>query len=395
MIARRHLLGLGLAAVAASARAQTVDLRLPGGPSQRPLSDGYPGKRGMIVQRTAPPLLETPLGAFDTGVITPNDRFFVRWHWPFPTEIDPAAWQLRVDGAVERPQIFSLAALAKLPQNEIVAVNQCAGNARGLFEPRIAGAQWGQGAWGNARWRGVALRHVLDAAGVKAGAVAVRFGGADLPPLEGAPAFLKSLGVDHARDGEVMIATHMNGEPLPLLNGLPLRLVVPGWYSTYWVKMLDRIEVLTAPDDNFWMAKAYLIPDTPGGSVAPGMATFPKRPIGVMVPRALITSIADGDRLPWRERLTLRGIAMGGDAGVARVEVSSDGGNVWRDATLGVDIGRYSFRRFEAALAPVRGSMVLRVRATNANGVVQPLAPIWNPSGYMRGEAETCQVEFV
>ncbi|KPF65909.1 oxidase [alpha proteobacterium AAP81b] len=395
MFTRRAALTLPLAALATRAGAADIDLRLPGGPSLRPLTRAFPGKGEMILQRLVPPLLETPLAAFDTGVITPNDRFFVRWHWPVPTEIDPATWRLAVGGAVTTPLQLSLAELAKLPQQEVVAVNQCAGNARGLFEPRVAGAQWGQGAWGNARWRGVALKHVLDRAGVAAGAMVVRFAGADTPPVEGAPQFRKALAVDHARDGEVLVATHMNGEPLPLLNGAPLRLVVPGWYSTYWVKALNHIELLPGADDNFWMAKAYLIPDTPGAHVAPGTKDFPKKPIAAMVPRALITSLTDGDRAPVAERLTLRGIAMGGDQGVAKVEISTDAGATWRNATLGVDIGRYSFRRFEAAIAPVRGPMTILTRATNSAGATQPLAPIWNPSGYQRGQVEATRVEFV
>ena len=123
---------------------------------------------------------------------------------------------------------------------------------------------------GNAQWTGVRLRDVLDRAGVKAGAVAVRFNGLDEPVVAGAPDFMKSLDIDHARDGEVMLAYQMNGEQLPLLNGFPLRLVVPGWYSTYWVKMLSDIEVLDAPDDNFWMKTAYRIPDTPGANMQAG-----------------------------------------------------------------------------------------------------------------------------
>jgi len=104
---------------------------------------------------------------------------------------------------------------------------------------------------GNARWTGVRLKDVLDRADVKAGAVQVRFNGLDEPVVADAPDFMKSLDIDHARDGEVMIAYAMNGAQLPLVNGFPLRLVVPGWYSTYWVKMLNDIEVLDQPDTNF------------------------------------------------------------------------------------------------------------------------------------------------
>ncbi|MBC7521633.1 MAG: molybdopterin-dependent oxidoreductase [Sandarakinorhabdus sp.] len=392
MIARRHFLAAAATGLSAPALARSVDLGLPGGPSGRPLTRAFPGKGEMILQRTTPPLLETPMAVFDAGVFTPNDRFFVRWHWPFPTEIDPAAFRLKIDGHVGAPVSLSLAELAKLPEVEIAAVNQCAGNSRGVFEPRVAGAQWRHGAMGNARWRGVRLRDVLDRAGVSAGAVAVRFSGLDTPLVDDAPDFQKSLGIDHARGGEVMLATHMNGAPLPLLNGFPLRLVVPGWYSTYWAKMLDRIEVLAAPDDNYWMAKAYLVPATPDGGVAPGNKDFARRPISAMVPRSFITNIADGARLPWRPQLPVGGIALGGDAGVAKVEVSADGGATWAAARLGPDAGKYSFRRFDALVAPARGAAVLMARCTNTAGAVQAMAPMWNPNGFMRGQVETVRV---
>lgn len=392
MIVRRHFLAATVAGLAAPALAGSVDLRLPGGPSARPLTRTFPGKGEMILQRTTPPLLETPMAVFDAGVFTPNDRFFVRWHWPFPTEIDPQTFRLVVDGHVGAPISLSLADLSKLPQVEIAAVNQCAGNSRGLFEPRVAGAQWRHGAMGNALWRGVRLKDVLDRAGVRAGAVAVRFSGLDTPLVDDAPDFAKSLGIDHARDGDVMLATHMNGEPLPILNGFPLRLIVPGWFSTYWVKMLDRIEVLSAPDDGFWMAKAYLIPATPDGGIAPGTKDFAKRPIGAMVPRSFITNIADGARVPWQPRLTVGGIALGGDAGVAKVEVSGDGGATWVAARLGADVGKYGFRRFDAALQLPRGPAALMTRCTNTAGAMQPIKPVWNPSGYMRGEVETTRL---
>ncbi|PZN93924.1 MAG: oxidase [Alphaproteobacteria bacterium] len=395
MLSRRHLLAAVAALPGARALAQdTVDLGLPGGPSKRRLTDDFPGKRGMILQRNTPALLETPLTAFNDGIITPNDRFFVRWHWPFPTEIDPARFRLRVDGHVARPLDLTLAALKRLPPVEITAINQCSGNSRGLFAPRIAGAQWAHGAMGNARWTGVRLRDVLDRAGVRAGAVQVRFSGLDAPVMDDAPDFQKSLAVDHARDGEVMIAWAMNGEPLPILNGFPLRLVVPGWFSTYWVKMLDRIEVLDKPDDNYWMAKAYLVPDTPDGGIPPGTKDFPKRPISTMVPRAFITSIAEGARLPVAPT-PVGGIAMGGDSGVARVEVSGDGGTTWAAAKLGPDAGKYSFRRFDAVIAPARGPTTLMARCTNSAGTVQPMTGIWNPGGYLRGQVETTNVTFV
>jgi len=394
MIARRRFLALAASSIAAPALAASVDLRLPGGPGDRPLTAAFADKRRMILQRTTPPLLETPLSVFDAGIFTPNDRFYVRWHWPFPTEIDARAFRLRIDGHVRAPLALSLADIAALPRFEIAAVNQCSGNSRGFFEPRVAGAQWGHGAMGNALWSGVRLRDVLAAAGVKDGAVRLRFSGMDEPPLPESPDFQKSLAIDHALDGEVMLATHMNGAPLPLLNGFPLRLVVPGWFSTYWVKMLDRIEVLAGSDDNYWMARAYLVPSTPDGGIAPGTRDFARQPISTMVPRAFITNVADGSRRHWQSALPVGGIAFGGTAGAARVEVSADGGATWRDAALGPDAGRYSFRRFDTVVAAPRGTARLLARCTSTAGVVQPLTGMWNPGGYLRGQVEAVNVEF-
>ncbi len=390
MTDRRQFLAAVAGLAASPARAQkTVDLHLPGGPSARPMTTAFPQKAAMILQRTTPPLLETPMAVFDRGIITPNELHYVRWHWSFPTAVDPAAFRLKVGGAVATPLSLSLADLVALPRFEITAVNQCSGNSRGLVQPRVAGAQWGHGAMGNARWTGVRLRDVLDRAGVTPGAVAVRFAGLDTPLVDDAPDFAKSLGVDHARDGEVMLAYAMNGAPLPLLNGFPLRLVVPGWYSTYWVKMVDSIEVLTEADHGYWMAKAYQVPANPTANVAPGTTDFAKQPISRMPPRSFITSMADGARLAFRAALPVGGIAMGGDSGVRGVEISGDGGANWVAAKLGPDAGKYSFRRFDAVVAGVRGPMQLMARARNMAGDVQPMQPNWNPGGYARNVVET------
>ena len=237
---------------------------------------------------------------------------------------------------------------------EIAAVNQCSGNSRGFFSPRVAGGEWANGAMGNAKWMGVPLRAVLDRAGVKAGAVQVRFNGLDEPVVPTGPDFMKSLSVDHARDGEVMIAYAMNGKQLPLLNGFPLRLVVPGWYSTYWVKMLNDIEVLDQPDDNFWMKTAYTIPDTPHADMKPGQTGVKMVPINRMVPRSFITNIKAGRPHP----------GAPGDAGARhrlRRRQRSRESRVfgrWRQelaaARAGADEGKYSFRQWHADFMPAR-----------------------------------------
>ena len=385
-----RLLSLGGAAAASPALAQSlIDLGLAGGGGRRPLTDAFPDKRGMILQRTRAPLLETPMEVFDAQVFTPNDRFYVRWHYSdFPTSIDGAKHRVAVGGAVQRRLSLSMADLMTLPRFEIAAVNQCSGNSRGHFSPRVPGAQWGDGAMGNARWTGVRLRDVLDRAGVAPGATGVRFAGLDRPPL-GAPWFEKSLTLDHARDGEVMLAWGMNGERLPLLNGYPLRLVVPGWYSTYWVKALDRIEVLTEPDTGYWMDKAYRIPTAARASVVPGAKDFPTEPINRMVPRAFVTNVKDGQTIAAGKPVALRGIAMGGTAGVAKVEVSANRGRSWHLARLGPDEGKYGFRLWDLTAAGLDpGRYELAVRCTNTAGEAQVDTPVWNPGGFMNNRIE-------
>jgi hypothetical protein len=245
---------------------------------------------------------------------------------------------------------------------------------------------------GNARWTGVRLKDVLDRAGVKAGALQVRFNGMDEPVVPDAPDFMKSLAIDHARDGEVMLAYAMNGAQLPLLNGFPLRLIVPGWYSTYWVKMLNDIEVLDRPDANFWTATAYTIPDTPHASVRPGETGFKSVPINRMVPRSFITNIKAGDTLAAGAPTLARGIAFGGDTGVSRVDFSSDGGKSWQQAQLGKDEGKYSFRQWQLRFVPSKGAQVLMVRCTSSSGETQPDVANWNPSGFMRNVIEQTPV---
>ncbi|UHC19842.1 molybdopterin-dependent oxidoreductase [Methylobacterium currus] len=394
MLAGLGLSGLGLGGLAAAVpawAAGTVKLPLPGGPDLRDLTTAFPGKGPMILQRTRPPLLETPFEVFDQGVFTPNDRFYVRWHWAsIPTEVDANAYRLTVRGHVDRELSLSLDELARLPRFEIAAVNQCSGNSRGLFEPRVPGAQWANGSMGNARWTGVRLKDVLDRAGVKGGAVQVRFSGLDEPVVDDAPDFKKSLDLDHARDGEVMLAYAMNGEQLPLLNGFPLRLVVPGWYSTYWVKMLSDIEVLDKPDDQYWMKTAYRIPDVPGANIKPGQTGFKTVPINRMVPRAFVTNLRDGARAAAGSPVAVRGIAFGGDCGVRTVEISADGGATWSLGKLGADEGPYSFRRFEGDLpAFAAGTHAIKVRCTNTNGLAQPMERVWNGAGFMQNGVET------
>jgi len=395
---RRFLQGAGiLGGMAATLPAWAdsfVDLDLPGGPNQRELTTDFPQKGSMILQRTRPPLLETPFEVFDRGIFTPNDQFFVRWHWAvIPEQVDVAAFKIAVRGHVNQPLSLSLADLLGMPRVEVVAICQCSGNSRGFFQPRVSGAQWENGAMGNARWTGVRLRDVLDRAGVKAGAVAVRSSGLDDPVVQAAPKVMKPLDVDHARDGEVIVAFQMNGEPLPLLNGFPVRLIVPGWYGDYWIKMLSNIEVLDAPDQNYFEAVGYRVPDTPHASVKPGETGFKTVPVSRMVPRSFFTNVTDTTTVNAGAAMPVRGIAFGGDAGVSQVELSTNGGRSWQKTALGPDQGTYGFRQWSTQItAPPSGTLTLQVRCANTKGEVQPAEPNWNGGGFMRNVIERVQL---
>lgn len=393
MINRRGMIkGSGALAVAFSPLQAFADsVTLPFGNGERPMVK-VPQKRPMIGQTSRPPQLETPFSVFNEGVITPNDAFFVRYHLAgLPVDLDPDTFTVEVKGKVNKPLKLKLADLKRLPSVEIVAVNQCSGNSRGFFEPRVAGGQSGNGAMGNARWRGVPLKTVLDRAGVAAGAKQVTFNGMDGPVIDTTPDFVKALDIDHARDGEVMLAYQMNGADLPFLNGFPLRLVVPGYYGTYWVKHLNEITVIDRVFDNFWMKSAYRIPDNDCHCVEPGTAPKATVPINRFDVRSFITSVADGTKVKAGE-LTLKGIAFDGGSGIKEVAVSTDDGKTWTPAKLGQDLGKYSFREWQLPVKLAAGAHVLKARATSNKGETQPATASWNPAGYMRNVIEAVHV---
>ncbi len=393
---RLFLAGAGAALLGATTRETPGHVTLPFGNGARPLVR-MPGKREMILLTNRPPQLETPFGVFDEGLITPNDAFFVRYHLSgLPSEIDPRSFRLKIGGHVTAPLELTLESLQRdFPVTEIVAVNQCSGNSRGFVTPRVGGGQLGNGAMGNARWRGVALKHLLAKAGLREGARQVTFNGLDNPPIDTVPDFVKALDIDHAIDGEVMVAFAMNGADLPFLNGYPLRLVVPGHFGTYWVKHLNEINVVDADFDGYWMKTAYRIPDNDCACVEPGTKPDKTVPIGRFNVRSFLTSHADGAKVSAGQPTELRGIAFAGGDPVKQVLVSADDGRSWQAARLGEDAGRYSFRPWRLGVTLARGRHAIKVRAVTAGAETQPFDARWQPAGYMRNAVETVQVEAV
>jgi DMSO/TMAO reductase YedYZ molybdopterin-dependent catalytic subunit len=397
MINRRTMVASSLAYLSAAwtkrAFAAPADsITLPFDNGVRPLVK-YPGKRPLIGLTQRPPQLETPFAVFDEGVLTPNDAFFVRYHLAdIPLEIDTDTFTLRVGGEVRTPLTLKLEDLKKMPATEVVAVNQCSGNSRGFAEPRVAGGQSGNGAMGNAKWRGVTLRTVLQKAGLNAGSRQVAFSGLDNPAMDTTPPFKKALDVDHAMDGNVLLAYEMNGAPLPMLNGFPVRLVVPGYYGTYWVKHLHEVTVLDKVLDNFWMSTAYRIPDNDCNCVEPGASPTATIPINKFKIRSFITNLAAGAKVKANAPIEVRGIAFNSGAGIKSVEISTDGGGSWIGATLGKDLGGFSYRQWTTKVQLPQGPHKIKVRAVGNDGETQPSEARWNPSGYLRNVIESVDV---
>jgi sulfite dehydrogenase len=398
---RAFLATAGRGGVLLLAGAGAGTLRRPAEAADDPILAGrplvrYPEKTDLILLTSRPPQLETPMKYFDRA-ITPNDAFFVRYHvFPVPTEVDLATWRLKVHGRVDRPVGLSMDDLKrKFPPVRVVAVNQCSGNSRGRFLPRVLGGQWGDGAMGNAEWVGARLRDILTMVGVRPGALQVTFDGLDKPAFPTVPDFVKSLDVARImEDPDLIVAYQMNGQPLPMLNGFPARLIVPGWYATYWVKNLSDLEVIDTVFEKFWMKPGYRIPDTPCGCVEPGTAPTRTVPIHRMTVRSFIATPAPGARVGVGQPVTLKGIAFDGGSGITEVQLSSDRGATWRRVQLGSDLGRYSFREWSATWTPPGpGQHRLMVRAFNTIGESQSPQPLWNPPGYLRNVIEHVDVQ--
>jgi sulfite dehydrogenase (cytochrome) subunit A len=388
---------LMLAQRAAALLAAEMELAdgIPSGAVAAARLEALPGKVPLIKLTYRPPNYETPFAYFDTP-ITPNDAFFVRYHLAGIPEIDAAAWRLKVGGeSTERPLELALDELRQgFEPAEVVAVCQCSGNRRGLSQPHVQGVQWGYGAMGNARWRGARLKDVLAKAGVRKDAVEVAFDGADGPVVEGTPDFVKSVPLWKALEEDALVAYEMNGEPLPHWNGFPARIVIPGWTATYWIKHVTSLEVRSEPAAGFWMKSAYRVPS----ALFPIVQRFASQegatntPITEMAVNSIITRPRKRAQLAVGETIEVRGLAWDAGYGIARVDVSLDDGRTWQPATLGEDLGRYSFRPWSLGASLGAGSHAIRARAVNRLGQTQVEAALFNPPGYQHNVVPRIEV---
>jgi sulfite dehydrogenase len=357
----------------------------------------YPQKRPLILLTSRGVQLETPLSVYNEGILTPNDAAFVRYHNKMPPlSIDVTTHRINVTGLVDTPLSLSVNDLkTQFDTKEITAALVCTGNHRGFTNPRVPGGQWGHGAMYNAQWTGVSLKDVLNAAGISSNAVQVTFNGLDRSSGT-PPDFVKALDVARAMDGDVMIAYAMNGEDIPMLNGFPVKLVVPGYTGTYWVKHLAEINVIDTVYDGFYMNPAYREPDNDCACVDPGTAPDATRPVTYPRIYSLITNLIEGAKVQTGATTVVQGIAMDLKSGIKKVEFSQDGGTTWTEATLGEDLGKYSFRAWSIDFAPgTAGTYALKVRATSNDDVSQPETAFWQPTGYGYNPIETVNVEAI
>lgn len=347
--------------------------------AQTPESVTIPGKRSMILHNDRPEDLETPAGYFDKW-ITANDIFFVRQHLPRPV-VEEASYRVAIGGRAAREVKAALADLRKLPQHKIAAVLECTGNGRGFYQPKVPGIQWGRGAVGNAEWSGPRLADVLKLAGADLAASYVTVNGADVGVAK-TPDFIRSLPMRKALDSNTILALNMNGERLPELHGFPIRLVVPGWDGTSWVKWVDSLNVTNEPDQGFFMNPAYRFPKHPGVPGQPvdkaDLETIEGMPV-----KSYITGHSDGERIRLAST-TLRGMAWAGEEHITKVDVSTDGGATWTAAELTGPSAPFTWRLWTLNwLPPQPGYYTVLSRAADSAGRVQPIVPAWNPSGYL------------
>ena len=327
--------------------------------------------------------------------LTPLPAFFVRNNGLLPEALpaDPDAWTLRVEGLVDRPATFTLAELkARFPVVTQVAVIECAGNGRAGYTPPTDGLPWSGGAVACAAWTGIRMADVLAACGVAAGAVYTGHLSPDRKIDGSGPALSRGLPIAKALAPETLLAFAMNGQPLPLLHGGPLRVVAPGYPGSAWQKWLSVIIVRDREHDGEKMRGLdYRLPRVPDAGLDPALYDV----ITDMPVKSLIVSPGEGARLPAGETVAISGQAWTGHGRVIRVEVSADGGRNWSEAKLGDAGGPFGWRRFDARLALPPGEHVVIARAHDDRGQAQPLAPpAWNPKGYCNNQVQRITIRL-
>lgn len=332
---------------------------------------------GLIPRQVMPENLESPINNLQTW-ITPNELFYARTHFPYPT-IQLESWVLFLGGEVESALNFTFEQLKEMPQVEKYVTIECSGNKRALMEPPTSGEQWQIGAVGNAKWTGVPLAYILDQAKVKETAVELVFTGADSgirPDMNTAVNFERSLTLDKALMAECILALKMNDEPIPHKHGFPLRLIVPGWYGMAHVKWISRITATATPYKGPFQAIDYVYISNEGDY-------HNAVPVTEIRVNSIITGPSKGEKIHFGP-YTVRGLAWAGKGTISKVEISIDNGMTWNAARLtSPEHEPYTWTFWEYPWEiTVPGHYFVQVRAHDSNGNVQPKAAPWNAKGY-------------
>src|SRR6266404_1734863 len=345
----------------------------------------------MVIREKDPLNLEMPFGMLD-GFTTPNERFYVRCHFPIP-QIDIRQWRLRIEGAIERPMDFTFDELQQFQKRDLIATIECAGNSRTFLAPKVRGVQWELGAVGNAEWTGLLLADILRRIGVKSTAREVVLQGADNGAIAEPPRpigkvhFARSLPINKAMD-DVVLAYEMNGEQLPASHGFPLRALVPGWYGMASVKWLERIIVTEQLFQGYYQTVDY-------GYWQPGEGGPELVPLSRMQVKAEIARPGVNEVVSSNDNYVIRGAAWTGGAEIAKVEVTTDGGARWGEAELIGNAGKDVWRlwEFDWRTPSAPGRYTLMARATDSRGHAQPEHRDANCGTYMVNHCLPIEVE--
>lgn len=343
----------------------------------------------LLIHRAEPLNGETRISDLTPGEMVPAGRFYLRNHFDIPI-LDGERYRLSVSGLVEQPLDLSLEELQNLPSESRVVTLECAGNGRSLFTPVPPGEPWKLGAASTAEWTGLPLVELLDRARVRPGATEVVFRGADrglVPDMDSPIRFERSLSVDQIRESDALLAYAMNGEPLTVAHGYPLRLIMPNWYAVASVKWLTDIMVTDAPFDGFYQARRYWYEWVREGREE-------REPVTFLNVRALITAPEAGTSIP-RGEVAIRGVAWSGAAEIAKVDVSLNGG-LWQEARMIGEPRRGAWQWWELITSIEQvGPLVVRARATDAAGRTQPDHAEWNRLGYGNNSVHVVETQVV
>ncbi len=392
---RGFLRGSGLAAMSAAVGASIPFARfMPGGliPAALAQSDepfALPGKSGLTVLNDRPVNAETPAHLLDDKV-TPAARLFVRNNGIPPAQVaQPDRWTFELAGesCVETKSLTLAELKANFEHHTLQLQIECGGNGRSEFYPPARGTQWTTGAIGCPEWTGVRLRDVLEYCGIKDNAVYVAYEGADLH-LSGDTAkrpISRGVPLHKALEHESMIVWAMNGEPLPLLHGYPLRMLCAGWPASVSGKWLTKIMIRDRVHDGEKMlGQSYRVPCKP---VAPGTSVADEDMciIESMPVKSLMTYPKSGVSHAAGAPLDIRGHAWAGDQSVAEILTSIDFGATWQVAKIEKAANRLAWQHWSASVDfPGPGYYEVWARAVDSNGNSQPvILPGWNPRGYL------------